>query len=79
MVATRLKECVIFDDADVPLYSTLLKMIVDRDWTAADLGARPSPPTELGVQVVERDPAQPGLDLGGKPPGIGGAEKAAKG
>ena len=37
VISTAIKKCYISNDADVPLYSTLLKKIVERDWTASDI------------------------------------------
>ncbi len=42
IVSNALKATWIFDDAEVPVYSVLLKTVVKRDWTASDLGLRPA-------------------------------------
>lgn len=36
-IATAIKKFYIFDDAEVPLYPTLVKIIINRDWTASDI------------------------------------------
>ena len=35
IIATAIEKCYIFDDAEVPLYPTLVKNIVKRDWEAS--------------------------------------------
>ena len=40
VIATAIKNYYIFDDSEVPLYPTLVKMIVNRDWTASYIGKR---------------------------------------
>ena len=38
VIATRIEKCYIFDDAELPLYLTLVKTIVKRDWTVSVIG-----------------------------------------
>ena len=40
VIATEIEKCYFFDDAEVPIYLTLVKTIVNRDWTASDIGNR---------------------------------------
>ena len=40
VIATAIVKCHIFDDAEVPLYPTLVKTTVKKDWTASDIRKR---------------------------------------
>ena len=40
VIATAIKKYYIFNDSKVPLYPTLVKTIVKRDWTSAYIGKR---------------------------------------
>ena len=40
IIATAIEKSIMFEDAEVPLYPSLLKMILKRDWTASDVGKR---------------------------------------
>ena len=40
VIVTAIKKCYIFDAVEVPIYPTLVKKIVKRDWTASDIGKR---------------------------------------
>ena len=40
IIASAIEKSVMFEDAEVPLYTALLKMILKRDWTASDVGKR---------------------------------------
>jgi len=40
VVANAISESFIFEDAEVPLYPSPLKMILKRDWTGQDVGKR---------------------------------------
>ena len=37
-IATAVKRNFVIDDAEVPLYPALVKTMMKRDWTGADLG-----------------------------------------
>ena len=40
VIATAIENCYILDEAEVPIYPTLVKTILNRDWTAPDIGNR---------------------------------------
>ena len=40
VIAIEIEKCYIFDGAEVPLYPTLVKKIVKRDWTESDIRKR---------------------------------------
>ena len=40
VIATAIEKCYIFDNAGVPLYPTLVKTVLKRDWTSSDTGKR---------------------------------------
>jgi len=40
VVANAISKSFIFEDAEVPLYPSLLRMILKRDWTGQDVGKR---------------------------------------
>ena len=42
IIATAIKKCYIFYDAEVPLYPTLVRTFVKRDWTASYIRKRAS-------------------------------------